>query len=211
MKYIYQRIQSCSPRWPRWPNFSSWSNRSSEIIATRKHKAPLIWKIQENFYYIFGEWKKHVLHQCYLGLEKLRNTKHVFHLCTCLWILSVLSFGNTCNCHLFPKIALINIFWHSVLFLNTENNPNLWILCMMTAMANKAKAWWTLHTLITAPDKALFQPKITKIFLVSPQKHMLWYSLEALIKALLMSTHNMFSLIRKILPETPSYLELCLH
>ena len=31
---------------------------------------------------------------------------------------------------------------------------------------------------ITA-DKSFFQPKITDIFLISLQKHMLWYSLEA--------------------------------
>ena len=37
-----------------------------------------------------------------------------------------------------------------------------------------------LHSLqFTALVKALFQSKSVDIFLISPQKHMLWYSLEA--------------------------------
>ena len=46
-----------------------------------------------------------------------------------------------------------------------------------------------------------FQLKSTSIFLISPRKHMLCYSLEAPAKALLMSTHNIYfhGEIRKIL------------
>ena len=37
-----------------------------------------------------------------------------------------------------------------------------------------------IYRLNIAPDKALFlQPKSTDIFLISPQKHMLWYALES--------------------------------
>ena len=42
----------------------------------------------------------------------------------------------------------------------------------------------------TAPDKGEYQENIFNIFLISPQKHMLWYSLEAFTEALLMSSHN---------------------
>ena len=55
----------------------------------------------------------------------------------------------------------------------------------------------------------------TDIFLFFPQKHMLWQSLEALIEALLMSTHNIIMFhgevtpVKKVLCEYPSYLELC--
>ena len=53
--------------------------------------------------------------------------------------------------------------------------------------------------------RRFFHPKNADIFLTSPRKHMLWYSLKVLGEALLMSTHNICfrGEIRKILCGYP--------
>ena len=63
------------------------------------------------------------------------------------------------------------------------------------------------HDICIATDKGIFfHPKNADIYLISPRKHMLWYPLEALGEALLMSTHNicLHGEIRKILCGYPS-------
>ena len=68
--------------------------------------------------------------------------------------------------------------WHTayLIFVESVNDKQLvlWPECMDELAKNKP----LLLAFSMSQDKALFKPKTNDIFLISPQKHMLWYLLE---------------------------------